>query len=72
MSSNESDTDGSDRYGPATVMCPFCKETVETESGPTRRVEVDHCDNGWFVADLETEKTGYTESFNPGGERDAE
>ena len=55
---SENDTE---RYGPAEVMCPFCKGMFTVSAGPTPRVEVDHCDEGWFVADLRTGKTGYKE-----------
>ena len=68
MTNSEHCVDGTERFGPATVMCPFCNEIVEIDAGPTRRVEVDHCGEGWFVADLVTEKTGYTESLQTGGD----
>jgi hypothetical protein len=61
---------GMERFGPATVTCPYCLDDVEIEAGPTRRVEIQHDDCDWFMADLADETAGKGTWTDSGGEQD--
>lgn len=63
----------SKRYGPADVTCPYCGEVFHVEEGPTKLVEVTHCNDRWIVVDLEEGKAGHTRKFaTDGGTSDSE